>query len=345
MMDGISTETTNYPAEFLTAIEKEKITAKEVGAILAEFQMTISLDHIAKESRAIVVTSINQTELMEAARRQRIAYKNERNRLDKARKEIKEPYLRKTQVIDGAGRIIRRMFEEEESYLEQQETFKERHYAEIRKRLVSERTEALTPFVEDMTPFLAGIGVLNQEVFDNLLEREKRAFLQREEEARQQAEAKKAEDERLQRENDELRERNRLAELEAANAKAEKEKAERQKAEAEAETLRIKQESEAEALRVRQESERKERERIAAEEAEKKRLADEKAKEAAAPDREKLIALADATVELLVDSPRLESDDANRLLTLFTEQVTSAVAGLRSAANNIKANVDPSCPF
>ena len=331
----------DYPAAFLEAFTEQKLSKDEVQSVLSEFAMSVSLGEIGEEAYSIVVTDVNEVEKMERARRLRLKLVKERNRIDRVRKELKEPYKRKVDVIDGVGRILRKMMEDAESHLELQETFAERIAAAELAKLVAEREAALAPYVEDMSVYANSLGHLEQPAFDGLLANAKEAFELREADRLRVEREKEIAAEALRLENDRLRREAEEARIREQSEKLQKEEAERKQREAEAETLRI-----------RQEAERKDIERLFAEEAERRRIADEAAKLAAAPDREKLLNYVErvrdtATSEFPVS---LENSIARAHAEVFLWVVKAAADDLTISAQTLRAEAVESeeakgCPF
>lgn len=331
-----------YPAELLAKIEEAKFSSREVSEILLDFQLSVSIADLAKQTRAIVVKDESQKDLMAQARSLRIQLKNERVRLEKARVEKKEPHLRRVQVIDGLSRIVKNWFETEESYLLQQESF-----AQIKEqeRLDARAEDRLKQLLEyNHTDLIPDLGRMPDESFNLILDGAKARFaeqlaqIKKNEEERiqreQEAENLRIENERLQREKDDADRRAREAEAEAQKQRD---------AAAAAENARL-----AEIHRQKDEDERNERERIAAEQAEAKRIADEKALANAAPDREKLFLLADQLCE--VELPTMSTWEGKALLESFIADREIITSMLRKSAENLRATIavtseGDECPF
>lgn len=330
-----------YPAELLAKIEEQQFSSREVGEILLDFQLSVSIADLAKQTRAIVVTDESQVDLMQQARSLRIQLKNERVRIEKARVAIKEPHLRRVQVIDGLSRIVKNWFETEEQYLQLQEDFAKIRESERIAARAEDRLKQLSEY--NFTDHLPGLGQMADDSFELILAGAKAKFqeqldqIKKNEEERvrreQEAENLRIENERLQREKDDADRKAREAEAEAAK--------QREAAQA-AENARLAQIAEQKA-----EEARKERERLAAEEAETKRIADEKAKAAAAPDREKLLLLADQLCA--VELPTMSTEEGKALLESFTADREIITSMLRKSAENLRAtsvaNVTSEVPF
>lgn len=305
---------------------------------------------------AIQITSVDQVREMKLARETRLALREIRINADKRRKELKEDSLRKGKAIDGLFNILAYAVEPLEKHLLEQEQFAERIENERKEKLRANRENALSVYGVDVS--LYQLAEMTEESFQNLLETNRLAYLARQEVARKaeqeriereriEAEERAARDaaataerERLRAENEKLaREK---AEQEAAN-RAERErveaehKAERERLEAErrAELARIEAarvESEKKAAKEREASaalaraEAVKREALEAElrakqEAEAREKAERDAAERAAakaPDREKLLALAQAIRALPI--PSLDSEVGQGIINLIREQ-------------------------
>lgn len=332
-----------YPAEFLEQFTEKKLGKDEVTAVLQEFALNVSLGEIGEEAYSIVVTDRTQVDLMERARALRLKLVKERNRVERLRKEIKEPYKRKVDVIDGVGRILRTMMEDAERHLQLQEDYAENlRRAEV-AAMVERRRSELTPYVDDINTYADSLEKLEEPAFQGLLENAKAAFEARKAEKERAEREAQAEAERLRIENERLR-----AEADAARLRQEAERREREEAE------RKQREAEDALRRERETKEREEAERKAEEEREAKRLADEAALAAAAPDREKLIAYIEKIRSVVVgEFPKsLESSIALAHAEVFRSVVQSAYDDLLLSAKTLRAETAAAattetggCPF
>lgn len=192
----------DYPAEFVRALVKgdNKITRTEVFSVLAEFGMSVSLGEVAEKADAIVVTDRTQTALMKQARELRLTLRKERLRLEQKRIAVKEPFLRRVQIIDGIGKTIRDLFEEKEKHLLAQEKFIELDDARIAAEKQADRIAALTAFeyeptVEQMTG--CEFGKMTDAEWDAFYTATKNAYDERKAAEAAEAAAKRIEDERL----------------------------------------------------------------------------------------------------------------------------------------------------
>jgi hypothetical protein len=265
------------------------------------------------------------------ARANRLEIRRVRLAVETRRKELGEYHLRKTQAINAAAKELKELIEPYEDKLLEIEQHAERAEAERLKKLAADRTEALSKYTT--VSAAVDYAALSDEEFDKMLADAKALHELRQAEAKRLEEiriakekAEAEERERIRLENERLKkeaeekeaalaaERKRVEdEKRAAEEKARKEReeieakarAEKEAAEAKARVEREEAEKKAAAERARlreiAEKERQEREaleaKVAAEKAaeEKKRKAEELArkKAAAAPDKEKLLVLAE----------------------------------------------------
>jgi hypothetical protein len=303
-------------------------------------------DEWRQKALGIQITRHDQVREMKLARETRLALREIRINAEKARKRLKEDSIKKGKAIDGIYNMLAYAVEPLEKHLLEQEQFVERMEAERIAKLKAEREEALTAIGVDVSFY--NLGEMEDATFQQLLETHQIAFTARQEAARK-AEAERIErerqeaEERARREAEAAAERERLraeneqlarekAEAEA-QAKAEREAAEaaRLKAEAKArqerEAIEAKARAEREAAEVKAAEERAAREKLEAEirakqEAEEKAKAEREAAAraaAAAPDRDKLDALAQAILALPV--PELSTAAGEQIELLIREQV------------------------
>lgn len=195
-----------------------------------------------EKAEALIVTDVEQTDLMKQAREGRLALKNIRVSADKKRKELKEDSLRYGKAVQGVYNLIEYAIKPLELHLEKQEKFaeiKEKERIDALRELRESEVEPLREFV----PYGIDLGMMTDEDYNKLVDGAKLQI-----KAKKEAEAK-AEAERIERERKEAEEREAIRkenellkkEAEAAAAKAEAERIEREKAEraakAEAERL------------------------------------------------------------------------------------------------------------
>lgn len=146
-----------------------------------------------QKGKALVVTSLEQTQLMADAREARLALKKIRVAIENKRKELKEESLRTGQTIDSMAKILTNLIIPTEKHLEEQEKFAERE----QERLKQEKTEARLKILaeHEMDGAFYDLGNMPDDIFEKLLETAKLAQQKKKEEA--ELAAKKAEEERL----------------------------------------------------------------------------------------------------------------------------------------------------
>lgn len=134
-VDDISQAFPQFPASTILAVVKEnnQITKRDVESVLAEFSSSLSLGEFEAEALALVVTDVNDKAGMKKAREMRLTAKKERTRFDDEGAQIKEPYLRRGQIVDGIRRDIRNKFKAVEDHLAKQENFEKLEKERIAK--------------------------------------------------------------------------------------------------------------------------------------------------------------------------------------------------------------------
>lgn len=326
-----------------------------------------------KEAAGIVISDATEVSLMKKARNLRLEVRSVRCTVENHRKALKEGIVAKGRAIDGLANLLKGVLEPIEEHLLEQEKYAERKEAERIAGLQAERAKALSEFNAIIPPDL---GTMSQASFDSILadakllaEAKAAAAKKAAEEAAAKAKAEAEERERLRLENERLQKEKAAAE-EAARAEREKHlaeqaakdeqarkeraeieakaKAERDAIEAKARAEREKAEAEARAAKLAQEkAEREARELREAQEAEAKRLRDEQAAKeaaelaareaaAAAPDREKLEALA-AQVRAIV-MPEMSSEAGKSSMTVVRGQFEKMAAWLDQRAASLGTN-------
>ena len=289
-----------------------------------------------KTAAGLVITDVSEVAKMKMAREGRLFLKDKRVAVEKTRKALKDSSLREGQTIDAIAKILTNLIVPIENDLEQKEKFAEIKEAERKAALKTAREAELTPFAE-FVPAGLDFGSMTVENYTIILNGAKTQL-----QAKKDAEAK-AEADRIAKEKADADERERQR-IEAENTRmqleAERERVaarereleiERQKAaqiQAEANEKMIAAQNEAHRLQAEKDAENhrlllKIREKEAAEEQAKRdehaRIeADAKAREraakkaAAAPDKEKLLALAGQIDNL--NLPELKTEDGRAIL-------------------------------
>lgn len=326
------------------------------------------LDQISQAEtivNSLQVTDASQVEQMKLAKEYKQALAKTRIAVEKKRKELKDESLREGQTIDAVAKVLTNLIAPLEKRADELARFVELKEAAEREARKSERLAQVAPLGVLVNAEL--VADMDAEAWEayyaGLVAKDKAAKEEaaRAEAARIEAERKEAEErERVRLENERLRKE---IEEQAAAAKLELEKRakaeaelrakvekERREAEAKLEIERAKIEAERTAERAKQEAERKEaeakakaereaREKVEAalrEKEESERKAREEAEEAerkakAAPDKEKLLALAGVIAEIKLPE----------MATKETEKVVEDVRGLLLKVENfIKGRVE-----
>ncbi len=283
----------------LTIPNAEALPASMLSNIHEGFQAAFEQAEAWREKAlAVKVTSLADKEAMKQAREMRLALKNIRVEAEKKRKSLKEDALVMGRAIDGVNNLLLAAIQPLERHLEDQEKYAERLAEQERQRRLSERTEALQPYLED-GQVVPALDVMTDDQFAKYLEDAKLLHT-----AKIEA-AKKAEAERIAREQAEAAERERL-------------RIENERLRAEAAALEAKAKAEREA-RAKLEAE------IAAKKAEDEAKAQAEAaaakKAAAAPDKAKLKAIAASVRNLAV--PTVSTSEGEAVLTEIKAKIES----------------------
>lgn len=316
---------------------------------------------LVTKGKVIKVTSEDQVEEMKAAKEIRLALVRVRKEAEKAKTEIKEPYLRGAQAAQDIFNDIKKITSPEEDRLKEQEKFAELAQEKRDNERHTKRIEELSKYVDDVSVY--SLRDMPEEVYANLVSDCKIAY-----------EAKIA---RAEQERKEAEEAERVAKLTSARkeklvdvwsyltpkqktlefgllgdsdfekilAKAKESKKVYEDAQ---EQIRKENEKLAEAKRKadeeKAEAERKLREREEAEakaaaeakakkEAEEKAAAEAKLKALQAPDKEKLLKLADDYEAVVM--PALQSDKAVEIQSNVRESIAKVVNFLRTESQKL----------
>ena len=322
----------NQTTELTTIVEQQGLEKSKVEGLLTNFgKFFAEAKTIAADAKSIVVTDEAQKDLMLAAREKRLALKAIRVEVEKTRVELKEQSLREGRAIDGISNVIKALIVPVEEHLEKQEKFAELREAERLAKRHADRIESLSKYVEDVS--LYNLKDMSDDAFAKLLASSKTAFeAQKAAEAKAEEEriaaikAKEEEDRKIREENEKLRKERE----EAEKARAKEREAEQKKLEAERKAREEAEKKLAEEKRIQQEKERK-----AAEEAAAKKKAEEDARHAAmvAPDKEKLLKLAD-TLQM-IQFPAVESAKAKGSLERLEQKLGTIISVLREEAKQL----------
>lgn len=277
------------------------------------------------QAKMLVVTDETQTAKMAMSRVLRLDVKRARVGLEKNRKDLNAEALARTKAINHAAGLIEALMVPIEKHLLEQETFGERAAEARRSSLREAREQALRALGTDPSSF-KDLGAMDEATWASTHRLAEHAYESQQEEnrrreevrveaerlaserrERERQEAVQREAERVDRERVQAEENARLrAEAEAWEGRLRDERAEREAAQAAAD--RGAREAEELAAAEREKTRRAEAELAAAQAAEVERVrkaqeaeiarleaeAREEARKAAAPDREKLRAFADA---------------------------------------------------
>lgn len=306
---------------------------------------------LTAQSKGIVIKDASQVDEMKKSREFRLMLKRIRTDADRVRVEMKEPFLRGANAVQAAFNGIEKITKEEEKRLEGQEKFIERIEAERKNKVEAERVSKLLKYDDEAENYSVHPDQMSQETFDKLLENSRLAFEARkkaEEEAEKERIAKekaeREEQERIRMENERLRaeaekrekelekEREKIRkENEAKEKKLAEERAEQQK-KLEAER-KAREEAEAKIEAERRAIEKKEADVRAKEEAIKKAEEDEKRKQLLAPDKEKLLKLAQELDNFSL--PAVSSKEAQGVIRATEEMLGKMTNYIRNKAKSL----------
>ncbi len=162
--------------------EPEKKTLKE--KFIPFYKVT---EEWSQKAKTIVVIDETQTDLMKQAREGRLFLKDKRNRIEDLRKELKEESLRKGQTIDLIAKTLKGLIEPIEDHLEKQEKYIEIKKALAIQELGAKRSEELLPY-SSFVPTGVNLGTMTEDDYQKLLSMVKLAKTQKEEDDRKVAE-------------------------------------------------------------------------------------------------------------------------------------------------------------
>ncbi len=261
----------------------------------------------------IKVKDENDFENMEKARERRLSIRKVRIGVENIRKSLKEQSLREGRAIDGMANIIKALVEPVEDYLIGQEKYAEELAKAKKDKVEEERVSKLSKFVDNLVEgYTLHPDTMSSDTFNTLLKNSEIAFDAQ----------KKAEEE-----------------AEELNKKVEADKkAEEELIRAENKKLKVQMEKEA---KEKQELARKLKEKEEAEAKVKKAKADEEAKvmeqerkKALAPDKEKILALADQVAG--IEMPSVKDERAMKILVNFRQAMKNAEGDLRESVKGLQ---------
>lgn len=276
------------------------------------------------ESRTLVVTHEDQTELMKRARQGRLVLKDKRVAIERTRKELKKESLKESRAIDAVAKLLTSLIEPTEKFLLKQEEFAkraaEKRLAE-RDDLIYMRRETLLRYDHAGTPD-AELGEMSQADFNGLRERVKLNHEARQHECEAEQEKQRQADQRnrdeLLKENQRLQEEARVRDQQRNVERREQER-EQQKLRDEARALR-----DAEIKRKRQADEEQRQQQL------------QTAALTVGSDKQKLVGFADRIRGIvLLGGPKVQGDKA-RQVVLAAEQTLDKIQNwLREQADTL----------
>ena len=178
--------------ELILSNELKGIEESKAAQIKATFEPMIKMLDAFELAYSEIMEMEQSEEKSKKAKRLRIDIGKIRIETEKNRKIQKEEYLRAGKAIDGVSNIVKWAVTEKEESLKEIETFYERIEAERVAKIDSERIESLSLYGIDGSSM--NLGVMSDEVWENLLAGSKAGY-----EAKKEAE-RKAEEERIERE-------------------------------------------------------------------------------------------------------------------------------------------------
>lgn len=265
----------------------------------------------AEKAKSIKVTDASQKELINAAREARLALRQTRLDVVALHKDLKEDSLRTGQFLDSVKRKLVGLIEPIETHLQEQEDFEKVQEDLRKKNLQIERRKIMADLIGSEADYMQ-LGEMSQDVFDGMVAGYKENKRVREEQAEKDRLQKieddrkrEEEDKRVREENERLRKQN-----DEAHAKLKREQEERLKLEREADK-KFKQEEE-----IRKEREKNER------------------KMKRAPDRVKLLSLAEH-IELLPAPEGLKDEQAKAILANAQKLLSKVVKYITENAESL----------
>lgn len=160
----------NENNELQVIVEESGLAGNKVEELLSHFGADFKeARELANASKGIIVTDENQKKEMFEARTARLKLREVRIRVEKTRQELKEDSLRVGKAIDGAANIIKALIVPVEEHLEKQEKFAE-EAAKLRlKSRTTKRRLSLMEYVPD--PDIYNLELMGDEAFNDLKEK------------------------------------------------------------------------------------------------------------------------------------------------------------------------------
>jgi hypothetical protein len=334
--------TETKPTDLAEIIDKSGMTREKAMALVAP------LVKVAEQARALIeeaqsfapVTDASQlTEMREAydLRRKLVTVRCE---ADREHKLLKADVLLYGWLLDKCRRKISDECESAENKLRASEEFALRAETARKAKARDERYTALAQYGTVDAAIVGTLGDMKAEAFETMLSGAKLAKEAREAEAAKQEQARKDEQDKRARELSEARKKAKAAEAEAQKLRDErtaaeaKARTEREAAEEVARKERLRLQALADVERQKREAvEQAERERIAAEKKKADAAAKAAKKAAAAPDADKLRALAKAIKAIPV--PKLTTDEGRAAMRVIGSATTTLIGVIEDQAEQI----------
>src|SRR3990167_6836281 len=281
------------------------------------------------KAMSIVVTDETQVKQMEQAKEGRIILQKVRTGAEKLKKELKAGALNYGRAIDFLYNFIEDTCKPLEAHLLKQEKFKEVREKEKKDELQRVRAEQLAPYVEN--PAVFDLANMPEDTFQMVLNG-----------------GIKSKNDKIKAENERLRQENEAKDIAMKKAQAEqKAEAERLRAKQEAILGKLKEEEarkkaesdkllkearEREAKLAKELKDRQEAEEKAKADAEKRRKADER-KSRLAPDKDKLVLLAQQITDLKM--PEVKSEEAKKVVGDILIMINKLVKFINEKIQNL----------
>jgi hypothetical protein len=157
-----------------------------------------------EQAEKIIVTDVNDTDMMTLAKEGRKALSDKRIAIEKLRKKLKDASLQEGRMIDTIAKELTSLITPTEEYLKLQETFAQRMEEQRIAKLVEDRNKAFAPYGVD-TRFY-DFATMDEIMFETLLLGAKTKFEKDEEDKRllEEARLQKIEEEKKQAEEQRL---------------------------------------------------------------------------------------------------------------------------------------------
>jgi colicin import membrane protein len=336
------------PAELCAVVKREGVAEQQQSVLIGSFAPYHAQIAAARKTSETITNGADPLQ-RKMARECRLELRRVRCAIENTRKDAKADALRYGKAVDGMANVLKFLCEPEEERLEEiEQTEVQKEQARI-AALVESRTAALIEV--DANPAAYNLGAMDDATWSTVLagavkanqdriETDRKAEADRIERERKEAEERasiKAENERLKAEAEKReaeikaerdKEADERAKVEAA-LKAERESAQKAAQAAADEAARVAKDAADERAKRDAAEAKAKADKAAAEQAERDRLA----KLAAAPDKEKLIALA-CDIDLL-KMPTLDTNEGKRIGNGIVIMQQKMVAWIKQEAGKL----------